>query len=94
MDEAAANFQSPRSLYADFNACLEDTEPDLVLLCPATARHAEWTEKLTFNAHILMEKPFAATGGSRSHGGCNATREATCDQLPLAGILRIEPHGD
>jgi glucose-fructose oxidoreductase len=32
-----------------------------VILCPATAEHAEWTEKVApFGTHILMEKPFAA----------------------------------
>ena len=63
MVEAAAHFSiSPDRLFTDFNACLTETEPDLVLLCPATARHAEWTEKIApFNVHVLMEKPFAAT---------------------------------
>jgi predicted dehydrogenase len=63
MVEAAEHFSvSPDRLYTDCEACLTATEPDLVLLCPATARHAEWTEKVApFNVHILMEKPFAST---------------------------------
>ena len=63
MQEAAAHFSVPADrLYTDHEACLTATEPDLVLLCPATARHAEWTEKVApFGAHILMEKPFAAS---------------------------------
>jgi glucose-fructose oxidoreductase len=37
------------------------TKPDLVILCPATGRHAEWTEKVApLGVHVLMEKPFAA----------------------------------
>jgi predicted dehydrogenase len=48
--------------YSDYRACLEDTRPDLVILCPATAKHADWTEKVApYNTHILMEKPFAAS---------------------------------
>lgn len=63
MEEAAAHFSiAPDRLYTDHEACLTATEPDLVLLCPATARHAEWTEKVAaFDTHILMEKPFAAS---------------------------------
>lgn len=49
-------------VFADYRACIEKTRPDIVLLCPATAQHAEWTEKVApFGVHILMEKPFAAT---------------------------------
>ena len=63
MNESAAKFSiAANRLYTDFNACLTETEPDLVLLCPATARHAEWTERIApFDVHIMMEKPFAAT---------------------------------
>lgn len=61
--EAARNFDIPITrLYTDFTRCLEETRPDLVILCPATAKHGEWTAKIApFNVHILMEKPFAAT---------------------------------
>jgi glucose-fructose oxidoreductase len=49
-------------LFTDHEQCLAQTEPDIVLLCPATARHAEWTEKVApAGVHILMEKPFAAS---------------------------------
>ena len=53
----------PRSLYeADWQALLTRTKPDLVILCPSTAKHAEWTEKVApFGCHVLMEKPFAAS---------------------------------
>lgn len=48
-------------VFTDFQTCLETTEPDLVILCPATARHADWTERVApFGTHILIEKPFAA----------------------------------
>ena len=63
MAEAVHNFGiSKDCLFTDYERCLEATEPDIVLLCPATAQHAEWTEKVApSGAHILMEKPFAAT---------------------------------
>jgi glucose-fructose oxidoreductase len=49
-------------VYTDYQACLERTQPDLVLLCPAAARHAEWTAKVApYGVHILMEKPLASS---------------------------------
>ena len=52
-----------RSLFVpDDKKLLERTRPDLVILCPATARHAEWTERVApFGSHVLVEKPFAAS---------------------------------
>lgn len=63
MEKAIADFDLPdKAVYQDYRRCLEGTRPDLVILCPATARHAEWTEKVApFNVNILMEKPFAAS---------------------------------
>jgi predicted dehydrogenase len=63
MEGAITNFGIPADLvFTDYRACLQQTQPDLVILCPATAEHAEWTEKVApFGTHILMEKPFAAT---------------------------------
>ncbi|MBL9153514.1 MAG: Gfo/Idh/MocA family oxidoreductase [Verrucomicrobiales bacterium] len=49
-------------VYAEIEPCLIETQPDVVILCPAAARHAEWTERVApFGVHILMEKPFAAS---------------------------------
>ncbi|MDX2187517.1 MAG: Gfo/Idh/MocA family oxidoreductase [Opitutaceae bacterium] len=48
--------------FTDYRRCLEETKPDLVILCPATAEHALWTKRVAaFGVHILIEKPFAAT---------------------------------
>ncbi|MEX2580826.1 MAG: Gfo/Idh/MocA family oxidoreductase [Verrucomicrobiales bacterium] len=62
-DEAARACGLPGDkVFADHRECLEKTAPDLVILCPAAARHAEWTEKVApFGVHVIMEKPFAAT---------------------------------
>lgn len=63
MESSIKNFSIPGNhVFTDYRECLEKTQPDFVLLCPATARHAEWTEKVSeYPVDILMEKPFAAT---------------------------------
>jgi glucose-fructose oxidoreductase len=63
MADAAKKFRIPAErVFSDYRKCLESARPDLVVLCPATARHAEWTEKAApFGAHVLVEKPFAAS---------------------------------
>ncbi len=51
-------------IYANVEQCLEATRPDIVILCPSTAKHAEFTERVApFGVHVLVEKPFAATLG-------------------------------
>lgn len=63
MEMAIENFSIPRDrVFTDYRACLEQTKPDLVILCPATATHARWTEYVApYGVHVLMEKPFAAS---------------------------------
>jgi predicted dehydrogenase len=63
MVEATTNFSlQSDQVFTDHTECLNATKPDLVILCPAAARHAEWVEKVApFGCHILVEKPFAAT---------------------------------
>lgn len=57
------NFSIPKDrVFTDYRQCLETTKPDMVILCPATAKHGEWTEKVApFGTHLFVEKPFAAT---------------------------------
>ncbi len=63
MQTAIAQFSIPESrVFTDYEACMEVAQPDIVLLCPATARHGEWVENIApYGVHIIMEKPFAAT---------------------------------
>src|SRR3954454_16226734 len=63
MVHAARNFGIPAERqFSDYRQCLETTRPDLVILCPATAEHGLWTERVAqFDVHIMMEKPFAAS---------------------------------
>lgn len=63
MEGAARNFSlSPDQVFTDYRACLEQTKPDIVVLCPAASKHGEWVDKVApFGTHIIMEKPFAGT---------------------------------
>ena len=63
MQSAARNFGIPEEgQFTDYRACLERTQPDLVILCPATAEHGLWTERVSeFGVNIMVEKPFAAS---------------------------------
>jgi predicted dehydrogenase len=50
------------TFHDDYRQCIEKTQPDVIILCPSTATHALWTERVApFGTHIIMEKPFAAT---------------------------------
>lgn len=63
MRDAVRNFSIPAErVFTDVDACLEKSKPDFVILCPATARHAEYVERVApYHVHVLVEKPFAAT---------------------------------
>jgi glucose-fructose oxidoreductase len=52
----------PEQVFRDHVECLTRTHPDIVILCPSTARHAEFTERVApFGVHVLVEKPFASS---------------------------------
>jgi predicted dehydrogenase len=91
MQGAIENFGIPSErVFTDFRACLEQTRPDLVILCPATAGHAEWTAKIApFGTHILMEKPFAASLADAD--AMIAAMAATGRQLIINWPLRWYP---
>lgn len=63
MQMAVANFGiRPDQVYTDPHACLRETRPDIVILCPAAARHGEFVELVApYGAHVIVEKPMAAT---------------------------------
>ena len=63
MSDAARMLELPSDkIYTDPETCLGDLQPDIVILCPAAARHGEWTERVArFGHHILIEKPFASS---------------------------------
>lgn len=82
------NFGIPgERVFTDYRRCLEETRPDIVILCPATARHGEWVEKVApFGTHILVEKPFAATlaDADRMIRAVEATGKTLAINWPLA----------
>ena len=63
MAAAAARFAIPAErIFTDYRQCLEVTKPDIAILCPATATHGLWVERVApFGVHLLVEKPFAAS---------------------------------
>ncbi|MFP6900704.1 MAG: Gfo/Idh/MocA family oxidoreductase [Opitutales bacterium] len=63
MQASVENFDVPSDrVFSDYRACLEQTQPDFVILCPATAEHGDWTEKVApYGVDVLVEKPFAAS---------------------------------
>jgi predicted dehydrogenase len=63
MEEAVRKLRLPREkAFTDYKACLEQSSPDIVILCPAASKHGEWVKKVApYGAHIMVEKPFAAS---------------------------------
>ena len=87
MEDARSQFGIPSNrVYSSIEPCLVETQPDLVILCPAAARHAEWVEKVApFGVHILMEKPFAASlaGADRMIAAMEDTGKQLAINWPL-----------
>lgn len=90
MKDVASNFNIPKNrVYTDYQQCLKETQPDLAILCPATAKHAEWVEKVApFKVHILMEKPFAASlqEADRMIAAMQATGKRLAINWPLVWV--------
>ncbi|MFN0084780.1 MAG: Gfo/Idh/MocA family protein [Blastocatellia bacterium] len=63
MEDAARKFSiPPERVFTDHRECLERTRAEVAILCPATARHAEYVEKVArHGVHILIEKPMAGS---------------------------------
>jgi glucose-fructose oxidoreductase len=61
MARGVAKFGLADRAFTDLDACLA-TRPDLAILCVATARHAELTDRLAAaGVHVMVEKPFASS---------------------------------
>jgi predicted dehydrogenase len=63
MQPSIRNFNiAPDRVFTRLDQCMETAKPDLVILCPATANHAQYVEAVApYRAHILVEKPFASS---------------------------------
>ncbi|MDZ4858784.1 MAG: Gfo/Idh/MocA family oxidoreductase [Candidatus Hydrogenedentes bacterium] len=90
MQSSIENFSIPADrVFTDYRACIEKTKPDIVLLCPATAKHGEWTEKVApFGVNVIMEKPFAASlaEADRMVAAMAKTRKTLAINWPLAWV--------
>lgn len=63
MAAARANFAIPDDrVFTDVDRCITTAKPDLIVLCPKTAAHADYVELVApYGVDILVEKPFAAS---------------------------------
>ncbi len=63
MEDAVKAFSlKEEQVFTDYKECIEKSNPDIVILCPPTAEHAQWVEKVAaYPVHIILEKPFAAS---------------------------------
>ncbi|MBF9017448.1 Gfo/Idh/MocA family oxidoreductase [Oceanispirochaeta sp. M2] len=63
MGQAVQNFKIPENkIFTDWEECMKQTQPDIVILCPPTAEHTLWVERIAaYDVHIILEKPFAST---------------------------------
>lgn len=63
MESAAATFGLAAGLlFTDWQHCIADARPDLIVLCPSTGDHALWVERLApLGLPLLVEKPMAAS---------------------------------
>lgn len=77
----------PEHRYSDWRRCLEETHPEIVILCPQTARHGDWVEQVApYGTHILVEKPMAASlaDADRMIRAAEATGKTLVINWPLA----------
>jgi len=49
-------------VFTDHRECLEETDPDIVILCPSPADHVEWIENVAeYGVNVILEKGAALT---------------------------------
>lgn len=52
----------PDQVFTDWQHCVRDARPDLIVLCPSTGDHALWIQRLApLGLPLLLEKPMAAS---------------------------------
>lgn len=93
-DEMAAAIDAlsipPSKVFTDYRVCMEQTRPDLVVLCPPTGEHAIWVERIApFGTHLFVEKPFAASLADADR--MIAAAETTGKELVINWPARWDP---
>lgn len=78
---------SQERVFTDFEACMA-TNPDMVILCAATADHADYVERIAGRAHVFVEKPFAASAADarRMLAAMDGTGKQMAINWPLAWV--------
>lgn len=74
-------------VYTNWQRCIEETKPEIVILCPASGAHADWVERVApYQVHVLIEKPFAANlaQADRMVAAMKKTRRKLAINWPLA----------
>ena len=96
MGDAIANFSIPRErVFSDVAQCVREARPDLAILCPATARHAEVVEQVAaLGVDILLEKPFAASLADADRILCGRQESGRPARRQLAFALVSAPCHD
>jgi len=63
METALADLELDESAaYDDLDACLAETDPDIVMGCPRNSEHAAFVERVAeYDTHLAIEKPMAVT---------------------------------
>jgi glucose-fructose oxidoreductase len=88
MESTAKNLGiPPERIFTDFRRCIEETEPDIVVLCPMTGRHGDYVERVApYNVSVLVEKPMAASlvDADRMIAAMAATGKTLAINWPLA----------
>jgi predicted dehydrogenase len=88
MDGTIQNFNIPADrVFTDFRRCIEETKPDIVLLCPKTGEHGDYVEWVApYDVHVLVEKPMASSlkDADRMIRATEATGKMLVINWPLA----------
>jgi predicted dehydrogenase len=88
MEGAAKAFGIPQERhYSDFRKCLDETKPDIAILCPKTGEHGDYVEWVApYGCHVLLEKPMAASlkDADRMMRAVEATGKTLAINWPLA----------
>lgn len=90
MDAAVKELRlAPEQVFSDWQECLEQSAPDLLVLCPATGAHADWVEHLAPSGlPMLLEKPMAASlaDADRMMAACQKHGNTLAVNWPLVWV--------
>lgn len=90
MEESIARLNIPRNqVFTSPEQCLEACQADVAILCPASAEHGDWVERVAPHVKaILIEKPFAASlaEADRMIAACQKYKTLLAINWPLVWV--------